>query len=108
MEQALKAAFEDVDEEIIKQAENKGKRYGTTAVCALVVGRILYVAHCGDSKAVLFRDGAAVELTRDHKPASDPLERARIEAQGQLVACSDMLLYCVCLETLISNQVCLN
>ena len=29
-----------------------GKRYGTTAVCALRVGNTLYVAHAGDSRAV--------------------------------------------------------
>jgi hypothetical protein len=61
----------------------RGKRYGTTAVCALVVGDVLYVAHCGDSRAVLCRDGAAAPLTRDHKPASVPEERRRIEAQGE-------------------------
>ena len=31
---------------------------------------------------VLCRDGRAIGLTRDHKPASVPEERARIEAQG--------------------------
>ena len=29
-----------------------GKRYGTTAVCALRAGNTLYVAHAGDSRAV--------------------------------------------------------
>lgn len=62
----------------------RGKRYGTTAVCALLIGNVLYVAHCGDSRAVLCRDGGAAPLTRDHKPASVPAERHRIEAQGEL------------------------
>jgi hypothetical protein len=30
----------------------RGRRYGTTAVCALRVGGMLYVAHAGDSRAV--------------------------------------------------------
>jgi hypothetical protein len=30
----------------------RGKRYGTTAVCALRIGNTVYVVHAGDSKAV--------------------------------------------------------
>ena len=82
MEKALKEAFKIVDEEIIDDVNHRKRGYGTTAVCALLVNQVMYVAHCGDSRAILFRDGAAVQLTQDHKPASNPTERARIEAQG--------------------------
>lgn len=44
----------------------------------------LYVANAGDSRAVLCRGGAAVELSEDHKP-EDPSERARIQAAGGTV-----------------------
>jgi serine/threonine protein phosphatase PrpC len=83
VEEALKAAFEHADEEIIGEAQRTGRRYGSTAVCAFLVEGTLYVAHCGDSRAVLFRAGAAVPLTRDHKPASVEEERQRIEAAGE-------------------------
>ncbi|EFN51321.1 hypothetical protein CHLNCDRAFT_141080 [Chlorella variabilis] len=83
---ALKAAFEAADTEIVETAVQDGKRYGTTAVCALRMGQTVYVAHAGDSRAVLCRDGRAVTLTRDHKPASVPQERERIEAQGGHIA----------------------
>lgn len=46
------------------------------------MGEVLYVAHAGDSRAVLCRGGAAVQLTQDHKPVSVPEERRRIEAAG--------------------------
>lgn len=65
---------------------DKGRRYGTTVVCALRLGGTLYVAHAGDSRAVLCRDSKAVRLTQDHKPASVPEERKRIESQGGRVA----------------------
>eukprot|EP00549_Striatella_unipunctata_P008024 CAMPEP_0118706532 /NCGR_PEP_ID=MMETSP0800-20121206/20614_1 /TAXON_ID=210618 ORGANISM="Striatella unipunctata, Strain CCMP2910" /NCGR_SAMPLE_ID=MMETSP0800 /ASSEMBLY_ACC=CAM_ASM_000638 /LENGTH=449 /DNA_ID=CAMNT_0006609085 /DNA_START=136 /DNA_END=1488 /DNA_ORIENTATION=+ len=54
------------EEEIQKAAEGK---------------RTLIVANVGDSRAVLNRNGTAIELTRDHKP-NDPVEQARIEAMG--------------------------
>jgi serine/threonine protein phosphatase PrpC len=86
IESALKSAFEQADEEIIDQSKEKGKHFGTTAVCALLWGRELTVAHAGDSRAVLCRRNEAIRLTKDHKPASDPNERKRIENLGGRIA----------------------
>lgn len=41
----------------------------------------IYIANCGDSRAVLCRDGIPAVFTKDHKPG-DPAERARAEAAG--------------------------
>lgn len=54
---------------------------GTTAVCAFVSPRWLYIANCGDSRAVLCRDGCPVFSTQDHKPGL-PSERERILNAG--------------------------
>ena len=39
---------------------------GTTMVMASVEGNIVTIAHCGDSRCYLLRDGAAVYQTQDH------------------------------------------
>ncbi|CAN0437420.1 unnamed protein product, partial [Hapterophycus canaliculatus] len=42
--------------------------HGTTAVVAVVTPTLLYIANCGDSRAVLCKEGATVrasELGRD-------------------------------------------
>ncbi|CAH8861388.1 unnamed protein product [Trichobilharzia szidati] len=61
---------------------------GTTACVAVLVpvkGAVrLYVANAGDSRAVLCRGGAAVDLSVDHKP-EDEDEKARIIAAGGTV-----------------------
>ncbi|XP_078443764.1 putative protein phosphatase 2C 2 [Wolffia australiana] len=57
---------------------------GTTALTALVLGRALVVANAGDCRAVLCRDGEAVELSSDHRP-TDAAERCRLEAAGGTV-----------------------
>ena len=49
---------------------------GTTAVCALISGRQLTVAHVGDSRLYLFADGALTQVTADDSwaaalPATD-------------------------------------
>mmetsp|Transcript_67367 Transcript_67367/g.179863 ORF Transcript_67367/g.179863 Transcript_67367/m.179863 type:complete len:177 (-) Transcript_67367:814-1344(-) len=57
---------------------------GSTAVTCLMVGRELYCANAGDSRAVLCRDGLAVALSEDHKPMNDT-EKTRIEKAGGFV-----------------------
>ncbi|CAH8391470.1 unnamed protein product [Eruca vesicaria subsp. sativa] len=54
---------------------------GTTALAAILFGRSLVVANAGDCRAVLSRQGKAIEMSKDHKPMSCK-ERRRIEASG--------------------------
>jgi len=54
---------------------------GTTGLAAVVWGATLWLANCGDCRAVLSRRGKAVTLTKDHKPVEEG-ERARIVALG--------------------------
>lgn len=44
----------------------------------------MIVANVGDSRAVLCRDGKAIDLSTDHKP-EDTVERTRIEKAGGTV-----------------------
>ncbi|XP_062108864.1 probable protein phosphatase 2C 2 [Humulus lupulus] len=54
---------------------------GTTALTALLLGCHLLVANAGDCRAVLCKNGKAVEMSQDHKPSYLP-ERKRIEELG--------------------------
>lgn len=59
---------------------------GSTAVVALLSDEMLWVAHCGDSRAVLCRSGgrAVEQLTEDHKPSRRD-ERDRVLEAGGVV-----------------------
>lgn len=46
---------------------------GSTAVVAIVTPEKIVVANCGDSRAVLCRNGKPVPLSSDHKVSFDPL-----------------------------------
>ncbi|OAY85394.1 putative protein phosphatase 2C 9 [Ananas comosus] len=54
---------------------------GSTAVVAVVGPTRIVVANCGDSRAVLCRNGVPVPLSSDHKP-DRPDELQRIQAAG--------------------------
>lgn len=54
---------------------------GSTAVVAIMTPDKIVVANCGDSRAVLCRNGKAVPLSIDHKP-DRPDELNRIQAAG--------------------------
>ena len=65
---ALRDAVVDANEKVSKAAEEEPsyRGMGTTLTAALLEGRRLHVAHVGDSRAYLLRDGNFSQLTDDH------------------------------------------
>lgn len=80
---AIHAGFLTLDREMRALPDiSSGKdKSGSTAVCTFVSPRSLYIANCGDSRAVLSRGGVPVFATRDHKPEL-PTEKERIQKAG--------------------------
>lgn len=75
-------AFVATDEAFLKQTSHTA---GSTAVVAMLANGHLIVGNAGDSRAYLWRDGKAIQLTIDHKP-DRPDETARINQAGGWVA----------------------
>jgi len=80
---ALHEAFLQADEQFLKTEEASG----SCALVAVVGGGRMFLAHAGDSRAVLCSGREAVRLTEDHKPDARE-ERARIEGAGGSVVFS--------------------
>lgn len=86
------AAFEQTDAEVCESAERKQLQVvGSTALSIMVHGNPklgsalrLVISNCGDSRAILCREGKAVQLSEDHKP-DRPDEKKRIERLGGAV-----------------------
>ncbi|GMI73702.1 Type 2C protein phosphatase 49 [Hibiscus trionum] len=57
---------------------------GTTALTAMIFGRILMVANAGDCRAVLCRKGEAIDMSEDHRPIY-PSEQRRVEELGGFI-----------------------
>lgn len=67
-------------------------RMGTTLTAAYILGDMLYLAHVGDSRAYLIRDGRATCLTTDHTTVGDmvrakliPAAKIRTHAQRSIL-----------------------
>ncbi|XP_020028546.2 probable protein phosphatase 1N [Castor canadensis] len=78
--EALRRAFLNADERL-RALWPRGEPGGSTALTLLVSPSFLYLAHCGDSRAVLRRAGAVAFSTEDHRPLR-PRERERIYDAG--------------------------
>jgi len=85
-EETLRKAFFAVDQELARNAVHD--EIGSTSVVCLVTPQSVVVGNAGDSRAVLSRNGRAVDLSLDHKPNLRE-EKARIKAAGGLVEEND-------------------
>src|SRR3954470_10015874 len=64
----LRQALERADHSVVERAEADPRLYGmgTTLTMGYSVGTDLFIAHAGDSRAYLFRDGKLERITSDH------------------------------------------
>ncbi len=74
-------AFEEIDQQYKAAFPTVAYQCGATAVVVLIIDNILICANVGDARAVLCRNGKALDLSIDHK-ASRPDEQERIKKQG--------------------------
>lgn len=51
----------------------------------MIVDKTIYLANAGDSRAMLCRNNAPFDLSKDHKP-DDEIEKSRIERAGGFVS----------------------
>lgn len=78
--QHLQGAVHEADARVLQAARQRPELtgMGSTLTLALTVGRTLFVAHVGDSRAYLLRDGRLHRLTRDHTLLNELAERGEL------------------------------
>ena len=79
-EKALKEIVQKANTEIHELAEKDSSRagMGTTLTTALVQGDEVSIAHVGDSRAYVFRDGELKQLTKDHSLVEELRRQGRL------------------------------
>jgi protein phosphatase len=81
--EAVRTANNELREAVRRQPELQGM--GTTVTALLRTGTKIAVAHIGDSRAYLLRDGTLTQMTHDHSFVQSLIDEGRIteaEAQG--------------------------
>jgi serine/threonine protein phosphatase PrpC len=69
---ALRSGIEMANLHVYQKAQQlSAGRMGTTLTAAYVLGNVLYLAHVGDSRAYLIRNGHATLLSADHTTVGD-------------------------------------
>jgi len=83
VKRAIREGFLRLDETMktLPEVESGQDKSGSTAICALVSPTHVFIANCGDSRAVLSRNGKVAFSTEDHKPIN-PAEKDRIQKAG--------------------------
>jgi serine/threonine protein phosphatase PrpC len=70
-------AYKKLDFEFWQRNEAVAKSSGAAVVSVLILGNTIFCINLGDSRAVLCRNGKAVELSVDHK-ATFEREKLRV------------------------------
>lgn len=80
IELALSDGFDEANNAILDygQANNCGGNCGTTLTAAYIMRSLICIAHIGDSRAYLLREGVLTSLTRDHSYVQELVERGYI------------------------------
>ena len=85
VETSLRETFRALDERLCNDEKCRAEVAGTTAIVAAIAGHSIYVANCGDSRAVVCdKRRQAIAMSTDHTPHLSR-ERERIEAAGGFV-----------------------
>src|SRR5262249_20222654 len=79
LEHAVRAAHDAVHARAARESEKHGM--GTTIEVAVISGGELVLAHAGDSRTYLVRDGAIERITRDHTMAYAMLVAGSMSAE---------------------------
>lgn len=81
---ALSSALRKANSKVyeLSHAEEDRRGMGTTCVAAVIDGETLYVAHAGDSRAYLLREGLLKQLTADHSYVAEQVRAGAISEEG--------------------------
>jgi protein phosphatase len=79
-EQRLVSRVQEANKRIfdVSRAERERAGMGTTLTAAYLADSNLTIAHVGDSRAYLFRDGALKRLTQDHSLVDELVRRGKL------------------------------
>lgn len=90
----LDEVFNTASREVQREATRLGRPgMGSTLLVCTIVRNYAYIAHVGDSRAYLLRDGRAIQLTEDHTIAELHFRRGRLTREQYAASPDRRVLY---------------
>ena len=77
----LKEAILQANSSVVAEGKRRGAAIGSTVVAAMVSFRKLLMAHVGDSRGYLLRNGSLKPLTKDHSLVALWVERGKLSRE---------------------------
>ncbi len=76
----LRAAVESANAAVFEKAASDQELHGmgTTVVCAVIRKDSCFVAHAGDSRLYLYRDGTLIQMTNDHSVVQSMVDNGHL------------------------------
>jgi protein phosphatase len=78
---AIKSAFAEANDRIIRQATGDYEGMATTAVCGLIADSTLYIGWVGDSRLYQFQNGHLYRRTHDHSLVQEAMDRGELSPE---------------------------
>jgi PPM family protein phosphatase len=77
----FKSALSQADARVVEEAADDPELsgMGTTVTMAFHLGAQLWIAHVGDSRAYVYRDGRLDQITRDHTVTAEMVRRGELD-----------------------------
>ncbi len=79
---ALEHSLQEANAAIYAHAHSHGRNMGSTVVAAVLTHDRLVLAHLGDSRAYLWRQGTLRQLTHDHSWLQEQIDAGRMSAEA--------------------------
>src|SRR3954469_1383217 len=80
MEQAVGNACAAIFQKGKQEADKRGM--GTTISALMVAGERAFIAHVGDSRIYMVRQGQVIQLTEDHSLVNELIRRGKVSKEG--------------------------
>lgn len=87
---SLISSWAITDQKFKDAYKDRANKWGATAVIVLIIGDRIFWANIGDARAVLSRNGKAINLSKDHKVNRED-EQARIRNDGGYIVLGRVL-----------------
>ncbi|MGL4789855.1 MAG: Stp1/IreP family PP2C-type Ser/Thr phosphatase [Anaerotignaceae bacterium] len=81
--EAISYCNKEIYEKSLLKEELSGM--GTTLTCGVIYNNKLIVAHVGDSRAYLFRDGTLTQITKDHSYVMEMVKQGKLTLEDAKV-----------------------